>query len=109
MTRLPLFATVRALWRAERLSPRDLLRRAAVFFTLFLVAHLAGLREHTAVLSGSRADPSMSLGLEATLGSTYLVLYFLAVLGVPILLIAAAICAAVGRIRAGRGPAGSAT
>ncbi len=96
-----LVAAARSLWQAERLSPKDLVRRAAVFCALFGAAHLFGLRAYTTVLSGSRADPALSLGVEAVLGSTYLVLYFLVVVVVPVLLIAAALALLLGRIFAG--------
>jgi hypothetical protein len=91
----------RAGWRWRRagfLSPTDLIVRAIVLSALFGLAHWAGLREHTTLLSGTLADPTMRWEWAAFLGCTYLVLYFAFVLLVPILLLAAAASAAVHRL-----------
>lgn len=53
-------------------------------------AHLAGLRDHTGVLSGTAGS--------AALGVAYVLLHFGFVLGTPVLLLAAAIDAAVRRL-----------
>jgi hypothetical protein len=64
---------------------------------------VAGLRDLTTVFSGSRAVASLPRGLEAILGSAYLVLNMIAVLVVPTLLLAAALSAVATRIIVGRG------
>ena len=51
---IKLFGQRLGLFRqAEFLSPKDLLQRAGAISVLFLVAHLAGLREFTSVLNGT--------------------------------------------------------
>ena len=77
------------LWWAEFCSPKDFVRRAAVIAFLFLVAHLAGLREYTSFLSGTVPSPDTSWKLTIFFGLIYLVLYFAFVLLAPILLLAA--------------------
>jgi hypothetical protein len=81
--------------RADFLSPKDLVLRALSISILFLVVHVTGLRDHTAFLCGTLADPTMSWQWAAFLGCTYLLLYFAFVLLVPILLLAAAASAAL--------------
>jgi hypothetical protein len=103
MNRPAWIAKVATLWRADALGPKDLVRHAVFWSVVFLVAHVAGLRDLTTVFSGSRAVPSLPRGLEAMLGSAYLVLYLIAVLVVPTLLLAAAISAIATRIVARRG------
>jgi hypothetical protein len=103
MNRPAWIATLSTLWRAEALGPKDLVRHAAFWSVLFLVAHVAGLRDLTTVFSGARAIPSLPRVLEAMLGSAYLVLYMIAVLVVPTLLLAAVISAVATRIIARRG------
>jgi hypothetical protein len=90
----------RERWRWRRagfLSPTDLITRAIVLSALFGLAHWAGLREHTTLLSGTLADPTMRWEWAAFLGCTYLVFYFAFVLLVPILLLAAAASTAAHR------------
>lgn len=72
-------------------SPRSLawafLVRAGELSVVFLVAHLLGLKQYTAVLSGTAA-----FGVLQQLGGfVYIVFYGLFVVGVPVLLIAAAL------------------
>ncbi len=80
---------VRHWLRADFLSPKDLLRHAALIVVLFAAAHLAGLREFTTIISGTLASPSLGAGGCALLGVGYIALYFGAVLLVPVLLLAA--------------------
>jgi len=54
---------------------------------LFLVAHLAGLREFTAFICGTSARPEWGWPFVALLGTAYLVLYFGCILAVPVLLL----------------------
>lgn len=99
-----LLRKIRRLWRADFLSPKDLLQRAAVLALLFLVAHLAGLREFTSILCGTVGSTEMSWRHSAELGVLYLILYMAFVLVVPVLVIAAAIVSAWRKYSAG--PAG---
>ena len=84
--------TFQSLWKlvkADFLSPKDLLQRAALILMLFAIAHLAGLREFTTIISGTLAEPSLGVEMCALLGFGYMALYFGAVVLVPILVIAA--------------------
>ena len=82
---------VAALWRAEFFSPKDLLRRAIVLSVLFLIAHLAGLREFTSLLNGTMGSVELGWRLSAFFGLTYIILYLGIVLLVPTLILAAAL------------------
>ena len=84
---------VAAPWRAEFCSPKDFLRRALVICVLFLIAHLAGLREFTSVLNGTTGSLELGRQLSVTLGLSYIVLYLAFILLVPILILAAIILA----------------
>jgi hypothetical protein len=81
----------RELNRAETLSPKALLLGAARFAVLFLALHALGLREHTAVLSGTVTGASAPV--SGFLGLMYLLSWFVAVLGVPPFLFAAGLAA----------------
>ena len=82
----------RELNRAETLSPKALLLGAARFAVLFLALHALGLREHTAVLSGTVTGASAPV--SGFLGLCYLISYLAALLGAPPLVVAAALSAA---------------
>ena len=75
--------------RANFLSPKDLVRHAVLIVMLFAVAHVAGLREFTTIISGTVASPSLGVGMCAVLGVGYMALYFGTVVLAPILLLAA--------------------
>jgi hypothetical protein len=90
--------------RAEFLSPKDLLRHAVLIGVLFAVAHLAGLREFTTIVSGTLASPSLGVGVCALLGVGYMALYFGAVVLAPILLIAAGLLFAWEKVRGSSRP-----
>ncbi len=79
----------RRFGRAEFLSPKDLLLRAAAIAVFFLIAHLTGLREDTSFLSGTVSAPDLGWRQTAFGGLIYLILYFAFVLLAPILLLAA--------------------
>jgi hypothetical protein len=81
----------RAFWRAEFLSPKDLVLWAAMFALVFAIAHLCGMREYTSIINGTTGAVGMSFEESAILGVVYLLLYMSFVLLVPILLIAAGI------------------
>jgi hypothetical protein len=83
------FRYCRRFVRAEFLSPKDLLLRAAAIALAFLIAHLAGLREYTSFPSGTVPSPDMGWQQAASGGLVYLILYFAFVLLAPILVIAA--------------------
>lgn len=84
---------LRNLWRAEFFSPKDLLRRALVISILFLIAHLAGLREFSSLLNGTMGSVELGWRLSVFFGLSYIVLYLAFVLLVPSMLLAAAILA----------------
>jgi hypothetical protein len=84
------------LRRAEFLSARDLLQRAGGISGLFLLAHLAGLREFTSVLNGTTGSLAAGVKLGAFLAAVYILLYLAFVILVPVLVLAAALLA-VGR------------
>jgi len=86
--RMTLFR-LRTLLRAEFLSPKDLVRHAGSIGMLYAVAHLAGLREFTAIISGTVASPALGAGPCALLGVGYMALHFGTVVLAPVLLIAA--------------------
>jgi asparagine N-glycosylation enzyme membrane subunit Stt3 len=83
--------------RAEFLSPRDLLQRALGISVLFLLAHLAGLREFTSVLNGTVGSVAVGWKLSGFLALIYILLYLASVILVPVLVLAAAILA-VGKL-----------
>lgn len=84
---------LRNVWHAEFFSPKDFVRRAILISLVFLIAHLAGLREFTSVLNGTVGAVGMSWEKSALLGFIYILLYLAFVLAVPILLLAAAMTA----------------
>jgi len=79
--------------RAEFLSARDLRQRAAAISGLFLLAHLAGLREFTSVLNGTVGSTAVDVKLGTFLAMLYILLYLAFVLLVPILILAALLLA----------------
>ena len=90
-----LFHRVRRFVRAEFLSSKDFLVRAATIAIVFLIAHVAGLREYTSFLSGTLPSSDMGWQQAAFGGLVYLILYFACVLLVPILVIAATVQCAI--------------
>jgi hypothetical protein len=79
--------------RAEFLSARDLLQRALGISGLFLLAHLAGLREFTSVLNGTVGSLAAGWKLSSFLALVYILLYLAFVILVPVLVLAALILA----------------
>jgi hypothetical protein len=77
--------------RAEFLSPKDLLQRACAITLVFLLAHLAGLREFTSVLNGTVGSVALGWHVSVALGVVYLLLYMAFVVLVPVLILAAMI------------------
>ena len=77
--------------RAEFLSARDLLQRAGAISVLFLIAHLAGLREFTGILNGTIGSLALGWNSSAFLALIYILLYLAFVILVPVLVLAAII------------------
>jgi hypothetical protein len=86
-----LFARARSLWRADFLSPKDLVRRAALLALLYGVVSAFGLREFTSILNGTMGSVALGWHLSAFFGLLYIISYLAFVLGTPTLLIAAGI------------------
>jgi hypothetical protein len=72
-------------------TAKGMLLRAGMIVIAFLVCHVLGLREYTSILCGQSATGNVTDRLPIVLGCLYLMLYFLAVLGAPILVLAAGI------------------
>jgi len=85
--------------RAELLSARDLLQRAAAICGLFLLVHLAGFREYTGILNGTIGSMALGWKLSTFLAVFYIVLYLAFVIVVPVLVLAAGILVVWGRLR----------
>jgi hypothetical protein len=85
--------------RAEFLSAKDLLQRAGAISALFLVAHLAGLREFTSVLNGTIGSVAAGWKLSGFLAVIYILLYLAFVILVPVLVLAAMILVLGQRFR----------
>ena len=77
--------------RAPIFSPKGFLVRAALIAAAFLALRAAGLREYTSILCGSSPTASSANMFPNIFAVAYLLFYFAFVIGVPILLIAAAI------------------
>ena len=77
--------------RAEFLSARDMLQRAAAISVIFLLAHLAGFREYTGILNGTIGSLTLGWNLSAFLAVIYILFYLAFVVLVPVLVLAAAI------------------
>jgi hypothetical protein len=77
------------LQRAEFLSARDLLQRACAISVVFMLAHLAGLREFTSILNGTVGSVALGWNLSAFLAVIYIILYLAFVILVPVMILAA--------------------
>src|SRR5579859_277795 len=84
---------LKSCWRAEFFSPRGFILRAIFIGVVFLMIHLAGLREYTSVLNGTVGPGSANRELSVVLGVVYVAAYLGVVLIVPILLLGAGILA----------------
>jgi hypothetical protein len=84
-----MYQRLRSLWRAEFLSPKDLVQRAAVITIAFVILELAGLREYTCILNGTMGSVELGWKVSALLGVVYVMVYLAFVLLVPPLLSAA--------------------
>jgi hypothetical protein len=86
-----LFARIRCVWRADFLSPKDLVRRALVIAVLYFIVSAFGLREFTSILNGTIGSVSLGWQMSLFLGLLYIISYLAFVLGTPTMLIAAGI------------------
>ena len=77
--------------RAEFLSARDMLQRAAAISAIFLFLHLAGLREYTGILNGTIGSLALGWNFSAFLAVVYIAFYLAFVILVPVLVLAAVI------------------
>ena len=84
---------MKKLLRAELFSPEYFLLRAAALVVLFLIVHLAGLREYTAFLSGTAAAPEIGMRWSSFYGMVYILCYLGFVVLAPILVIASGLVA----------------
>jgi hypothetical protein len=73
----------------EFFSAKYFLVRAFAIVVLFLVVHLAGLREYTTFLSGTAANAEAGYQVSAFFGMIYIALYLGSVVAAPVLIIAA--------------------
>ena len=80
-------------------SPKDFVRHAVLIVVLFAVVHLLGLREYTAMISGTMASPNLGAEACTLLAIIYMLFYFGAVVFAPILLIAAGLLVVWGKVR----------
>jgi len=89
--------------RTPVLSPLGLLTRAAAITVAWLLLHLAGAREATAIFSGTGGVPSLGTALAAV---AYAACYLGAVVLAPILAIAAPLQLILARLLGDGGSAG---
>lgn len=78
-------------------SPLGLSVRAAELLAVFVLCHLAGLRDYTCVLCGTPPSPGAAGALQAGLGVGYVVLYICATVLAPVMLLAALLLRAARR------------
>jgi hypothetical protein len=84
-------------------SATYLLEWAGLLVVIFVITHLAGLRDFTSVLNGTIGSTSMSWQTAALLGVAYVLIYLGVVLVVPILLLAALLLKIWRRMLAAKG------
>jgi hypothetical protein len=85
--------------RAEFMSPKDMLQRAAAISGLYLLVHLAGFREYTGILNGTIGSLDLGWKLSTFLAGIYIMVYLAFVLLVPVLVLAAVILTVWQRLR----------
>ena len=84
------------LIRAPFFSPAGFLARAGIISIAFLFCHALGLRVYTSILSGTSPTGGAAVDwFGVVLAFTYMLLYFAFVLGVPILILASGLLAAL--------------
>jgi hypothetical protein len=77
--------------RAEFLSAKDMVQRAAAIGGLFLLVHLAGFRQFTSILNGTIGSLDLGWNLSSFLAIIYIFIYLAFVILVPVLILAAII------------------
>src|SRR4051794_2746770 len=85
--------TVVAAPKGGWLSPQHFLSVAVTLGVFFMLVHLVGFREHTALLSGTAASADVGMRLSAFYGIVYILLYLGCVVVAPILVLAAGLLA----------------
>jgi hypothetical protein len=88
--------------RTRFLSAKYFLTRGLELAALFLIAHLAGLRDYTAFLSGTTGELGTTVERTGVFGTIYIVLYLGCVVVAPILLLAAGLLTLWDKARHGR-------
>lgn len=73
------------------LSPGALLACAALLALPFVVAHLAGWREYTGILSGTLASAGLAAEVQALLGLGYAAAFMVATILAPVFALAAGV------------------
>jgi hypothetical protein len=79
--------------RTPLVSPLAFARSGALLVVALAALHATGARESASVLSGTAPSSGSAL-----LGGAYAAAYFAAVLGAPVLVVAAALFAVLGRV-----------
>ena len=80
-------------------SPGGFAARAALILAVYLLAHLAGLRDSTSILSGTTPQGAYPAAVERIFALVYILAYLGAVMLAPVLLIAAVMLKLLGRSR----------
>jgi hypothetical protein len=88
--------------RIEFFSAKYFFTRGLELAGLFLIAHLAGLREYTTFLSGTTGDLGTSIERSGIYGTIYIVLYLGCVVVAPILILASGLLRLWEGVRPGR-------
>lgn len=91
---------LRQLFGTRLFTPSGFLVRAGQLAIAFFVVHAIGLREYTSILCGTLPiGDSPHATLQVILAAVYLVLYFSAVLVVPVLVIGAGVMSMLLRVK----------
>jgi hypothetical protein len=85
--------SMRQFWQAELFSPAGFVQRALMISAIYLLVHLAGLREYTSVLNGTVGPDSAGWASSAFFGVAYIIIYLVFVILAPVLVLAAGILA----------------
>ena len=83
--------------QSPTISPQGFIVWGVTFVLIWAVTELFGMRSYATVISGNVPVSGLSEGRALLIGTMYVIVYFLAVLGSPILLIGAAILALLDR------------
>jgi hypothetical protein len=88
--------------RTEFFTARYFLTRGLELAGLFLIAHLAGLREYTTFLSGTTGDLGTTVERSGVYGTIYIVLYLGCVVVAPVFVLAAGLLTLWNKARRSR-------